>query len=46
MLSLPLAVYMRLIPYDTCLESIEVLARLRNNEHRSIRPNDLERLDL
>ena len=46
LLSLPLAVYMRLIPYDTYLESIEVLARLRNNEHRSIRPNDLERLDL
>jgi general secretion pathway protein J len=46
LLSLPLAVYMRLIPYDTHLESIEVLARLRNNEHRSIRPNDLERLDL
>ena len=46
LLSLPLAVYMRLIPYDTYLESIEVLARLRNNEHRSIRRNDLERLDL
>ena len=46
LLSLPLAVYMRLIPYDPYLESIEVLARLRNNEHRSIRPNDLERLDL
>ena len=46
LLSLPLAVHMRLIPYDTYLEGIEVLARLRNNEHRSIRPNDLERLDL
>ena len=46
LLSLPLAVHMRLIPYDPYLESIEVLARLRNNEHRSIRPNDLERLDL
>ena len=46
LLSLPLAVHMRLIPYDRYLESIEVLARVRNNEHRSIRPNDLERLDL
>lgn len=46
LLSLPLAVHMRLIPYDPYLESIEVLARLRNNEHRSIRRNDLERLDL
>ena len=46
LLSLPLAVHMRLIPYDTSLEGVEVLARLRNNEHRTIRPNDLERLDL
>ena len=46
LLSLPLAVHVRLTPYDTTEEELEILARVRNNEHRSIRPNELERLDL
>ena len=46
LLSLPLAVYVRLVPnLDTDYE-FEIIARIRNNEHRSIRPNELERLDL
>jgi len=46
LLSLPLAVHVRLTPYDNTQEELEILARVRNNEHRSIRPNELERLDL
>ncbi|MDG2141180.1 MAG: prepilin-type N-terminal cleavage/methylation domain-containing protein [Gammaproteobacteria bacterium] len=46
LLSLPLAVYVRLTPYDNVAAPTEILARIRNNEHRSIRPNDLEQLDL
>ncbi|HAR90935.1 MAG TPA: hypothetical protein DCR45_08170 [Gammaproteobacteria bacterium] len=36
LLSLPLAVYVRLEPYDEDEEVLEVLARVRNNLHRSI----------
>ena len=39
LLSLPLAVYVRLEPYDEDEEVLEVLARVRNNLHRSIQPN-------
>jgi len=46
LLSLPLAVHVRLIPYDNAVDELEILARVRNSEHRSIRPNELERLDL
>jgi hypothetical protein len=46
LLSLPLAVHVRLTPYDNTQEELEILARVRNNEHRSIRPNELELLDL
>ena len=46
LLSLPLAVHVRLSPYDNAVDELEILARVRNNEHRSIRPNELERLDL
>ena len=46
LLGLPLAVYVRLIPNANQGEELEIVARIRNNEHRSIRPNDLERLDL
>ena len=46
LLSLPLAVYIRLTPNSDKDEELEIVARIRNNEHRSIRPNELERLDL
>ena len=46
LLSLPLAVYIRFIPNSDFDEELEIVARIRNNEHRSIRPNELERLDL
>ena len=46
LLSLPLAVYARLIPLNRTGDEFEILARIRSNEHRSIRPNELERLDL
>jgi hypothetical protein len=42
--SLPLAVYVRFIPMDELQaekEELEIVARIRNNEHRSIRPNDV-----
>ena len=39
LLSLPLAVYVRLGPYDEDEEVLEVLARVRNNLHRSIQAN-------
>lgn len=38
-LGLPLAVYIRFEPDDRDQEVLEVVARIRNNEHRSIRPN-------
>jgi general secretion pathway protein J len=41
-LSLPLAVYVRLEPFDaqdSNAQAREILARVRNNTHRSIRPN-------
>lgn len=41
-LSLPLAVYLRFVPFDDELDDLEVLARVRNNIHRSIRPNTFE----
>ncbi len=41
-LSLPLAVYLRFVPFDDELDDLEVLARVRNNIHRSIRPNAFE----
>ena len=46
LLSLPLAVYIRLTPNSNNDEELEIVARIRNNEHRSIRPNEMERLDL
>ena len=46
LLSLPLAVYVRLVPNIDTDDEFEIIARIRNNEHRSIRPNELERLDL
>ena len=46
LLSLPLAVYVRLVPNIDINDEFEIIARIRNNEHRSIRPNELERLDL
>jgi general secretion pathway protein J len=39
LLSLPLTVYVRLEPYDEDEEVLEVLARVRNNLHRSIQAN-------
>ncbi|MDP6416285.1 MAG: prepilin-type N-terminal cleavage/methylation domain-containing protein [Gammaproteobacteria bacterium] len=39
LLSLPLAVHIRFEPIDDEKEELEILARIRNNEHRSIRPN-------
>jgi general secretion pathway protein J len=39
LLSLPLAVYFRLEPYNEDEEVLEVLARVRNNLHRSIQAN-------
>jgi general secretion pathway protein J len=38
-LGLPLAVYVRFEPDDSDQEILEVVARIRNHEHRSIRPN-------
>ena len=38
-LALPLAVYVRFEPDDRDREVLEIVARIRNNEHRSIRPN-------
>ena len=46
LLSLPLAVYVRFVPENDEKELLEIVARVRNNEHRSIRPNDLELRDL
>lgn len=46
LLRLPLAVYVRFIPQDEEKESLEIVARIRNDEHRSIQPNDLEIRDL
>ena len=46
LLSLPLAVYARLVPNIDINDEFEIIARIRNSEHRSIRPNELERLDL
>ena len=46
LLSLPLAVYVRLVPNIDINDEFEIIARIRNSEHRSIRPNELERLDL
>ena len=40
-LSLPLAVYVRFIPerdYEDMNEELEIVARIKNNQHRSIRP--------
>jgi len=39
LLSLPLAVHIRFEPFNDEKEVLEILARIRNNEHRSIRPN-------
>jgi len=42
MLGLPLAVYVNLLPLDEIAsrkEPIEIVARVKNNQHRSIRPN-------
>jgi general secretion pathway protein J len=42
MLGLPLAVYVNLIPfaeYEDSKQPIEIVARIKNNNHRSIRPN-------
>jgi general secretion pathway protein J len=42
MLGLPLAVYVNLIPfaeYEDSKQPIEIIARIKNNNHRSIRPN-------
>jgi len=44
MLGLPLAVYVNLIPFDEYedrKQPIEIVARIKNNQHRSIRPNSL-----
>ena len=46
LLSLPLAVYARLVPNVEINDEFEIIARIRNSEHRSIRPNELERLDI
>ena len=46
LLSLPLAVYVRLVPNIDINDEFEIIARIRNSEHRSIRPNELERLDI
>jgi len=43
---LPLAVYARFVPVDDEKELLEIVARVRNNRHRSIQPNDLEIRDL
>jgi general secretion pathway protein J len=44
MLGLPLAVYVNLIPFkevEDRKQPIEIVARIKNNQHRSIRPNSL-----
>jgi hypothetical protein len=44
MLGLPLAVYVNLTPFaefEDTKEPIEIVARIKNNQHRSIRPNTL-----
>ena len=46
LLSLPLAVYVMLRPFSEEDDEFEIVARIRNNEHRSIRPNELELRDL
>ena len=46
LLSLPLAVYVRLSHFSEEDDEFEIVARIRNNEHRSIRPNELELRDL
>ena len=46
LLSLPLAVYVMLRPFSGEDDEFEIVARIRNNEHRSIRPNELELRDL
>ena len=46
LLSLPFAVYIRLTPFSEEDDEFEIVARIRNNEHRSIRPNELELRDL
>ena len=46
LLSLPRAVYARFTPVDDEKELLEIVARIRNNQHRSIQPNDLEIRDL
>ena len=46
LLSLPLAVYARFTTADDEKELLEIVARIRNNQHRSIQPNDLEIRDL
>ena len=40
-LSLPLAIYVRFIPdrdFEDVNEELEIVARIKNNQHRSIRP--------
>lgn len=44
--ALPLAVYIRFEPEDDAETPLEIIARIRNNEHRSIRPNDSLFMDL
>lgn len=42
LLALPMAVYIRFEPFsdaDTDHETLEIVARIRNNEHRTVRPN-------
>ncbi|HAJ76872.1 MAG: prepilin-type N-terminal cleavage/methylation domain-containing protein [Gammaproteobacteria bacterium] len=39
LLNLPLAVHIHFIPITDDKQELEILARVRNNEHRSIRPN-------
>ncbi|MDA1370909.1 MAG: prepilin-type N-terminal cleavage/methylation domain-containing protein [Proteobacteria bacterium] len=46
LLSLPLAVYIRFVPFERDRQPLEVLSRIRNNEHRSIRPNLAEQRSL
>jgi general secretion pathway protein J len=45
-LSLPLAVHIHFIPFTDGKQELEILARIRNNEHRSIRPNVAAQADL
>ena len=46
LLSLPLAVYVMLSPFSEEDDEFEIIARIRSNEHRSIRPNELGLRDL